>query len=362
MSIFKSLGDAANVPKVVNEAASSITSFVETNFNLPSISQKAAELGSKLGITGQLALFSKAVVDKNPIDPVTLAAHDEQFRQEMIRQLGDTGVPSNLIAGSADGPSTNELKVKITQTPHVPGGPNEVTFTVMPKIDETNSAEYEAVNPIHHPGGIQKYKNTSARTWNVSARLMSRTVAEATQNLAIVNMIRSWTKPFHGEGTSVWAADKLGAPPPILTLSAYGPNMIGPVKCVLKSYNWSFDNGLDYITTMQGNPFPVLLDVSLQLEEAWSPSEYSGFDLAKYKQGDLREGAGAFTRVVAGEPVRPTVQTTSSGPAAQTNEPQQLGGAGRGLVNPLTVGQLNEINRQVTVDNAIIDYGSVASQ
>ncbi len=278
MAIFSNLGQVVNVPSLsaitssaLNTGASSILNYATQNFKLPTASLLTAEAAAKVNDTGQTSNF-KSVSLNSPY----------------LSQSQQSGVPANLIATTND-TETNELKVTIRQLPEISGSPNELVFNVMPRIDEAGSADYEQLALIHHPGAIQKYRNSSARTWGISGRLVSRTSEEASTNLAIINMIRAWRMPFYGEGTAAnqETSRMLGSPPPILTLSAYGPSMIGPVKCVLTNYNWNFDNALDYIPTLEGNPFPVILDISLSLVEAWSPIEYSGFNLMKYKMGDL---------------------------------------------------------------------------
>jgi len=319
MSVFNLLGDAINLPKKDSNLNDAITSFTDQNFNLPSINQKAAELGDRLSSTGMTSMFDQPLVNYSIIDPETQAALDQLFLQEQqnqdaLNQLSASQTPATTSDRTLD------LKVMIKQEPAIGTGPNQIVFTVMPRIDENGTVEYESVMPVQHPGGILKYKSSSARTWTVSGRLISRTSAEATLNLKLINMIRAWRMPFHGEGTASSVAPLLGAPPVILTLSAYGPRMIGPSKCVLKSYNWTFDNTLDYVDTFEGNPFPVILDVSLSLEEAWSPSEYSGFDIVKYKNGELGPN-GAFKRVTTNSPSRPRTQA-AGGTGAQVNQPQ----------------------------------------
>lgn len=332
MSIFKTLGDAVNVPTTADYGQeggySAPLSGGPTNFSLPSMSQKVAEMGSKILTTGLGDIFSKGVVNAAPNTNTTQAALDAMLTNA---KLPLESLPANMMPGSVNQGNTSELKVIIRQEPEVDGGPNQVVFTVMPRIDESGNVDYEQVTPIHHPGTILKYKGTSVRSWRVAARLISRTMEEATENVAIINMIRAWRMPFYGEGTAASMPDKLGAPPPILTLSAYGPRMIGPVKCVLRDFNWTWDNTVDWIPTQDGTPFPVIMDVNLSMEESWSPSEYSGFDLVKYKTGDLST-EGAFQRVVAPIPA----------PAATTfTTPTDFGaGGGRGATGGPTAEEL----------------------
>lgn len=191
---------------------------------------------------------------------------------------------------------TEILKVKIWDN-----SGNTLTFDIQPVISEARGATYSSFTPPHHPGEILKYHGTKNRTWSVTGLLASRTMEEATKNQSYLNLIRSWVMPYYGQGT---AKDKefgqnLGAPPPILTLSAYGDKMIGPVPVVLENYGWNFANDVDYIQTNLGTdpdnppvPFPVLVDVSLTFAESYSPAEYSNFSLRDYRNGDLSSAFG----------------------------------------------------------------------
>lgn len=232
---------------------------------------------------------------------------------DLVNQNGQviaTAAGSNVSIGAIGAVPTNEtpasalmqnyddqtMSYKVTLIAEPTG--DVIVFDVMPEIVENHSANYASPNIIQHPGQILKYEGTSARDWTVTTRLIARTVQEATENLKKINIIRSWMMPFYGQGTAdaSTTAPYLGAPPPILTLKAYGKSVIGPVKCVLTSYNWSWPNDIDYIQTDASNgppvPVPVVLNISLQLKEAWSPAEFSKFSLISYQAGDLPAAFG----------------------------------------------------------------------
>jgi hypothetical protein len=78
-------------------------------------------------------------------------------------------------------------------------------------------------------------------------------------------------------------------------LTAYGAQMIGPVKCVMTQYNWTWPNEVDYIHTSSGVPFPVIIDVSMSLKESYSPAEYSQFNLLQFRNGNLPAAFGGAT-------------------------------------------------------------------
>lgn len=163
-----------------------------------------------------------------------------------------------------------------------------VAFEIMPTISESHSVSYEDITIAHHPGTIAKYNHTASRTWSVSNIILaSRNSNEASKNQAILNILRSWSQPFYGYGTEKTNPNELGAPPEVLTFTAYGDKNIGPINVVLESLSFEWPNDCDYLHTGDGQPFPVLLHLTLSLKEAWSPKEYSGFDLMAYKSGNM---------------------------------------------------------------------------
>ena len=298
---------------------------IATNFNLSSKADKAVEALQKTINSGSLGKFASVTVNDNisygvkqitngvpTINTISNADINSLINQQNVS--ADSGRfqsdPTNAETNAEN--KTNELKVIIRQNPafvsrstniYNPSTPdlipNQVTFDVMPTIDESRQVNYDAFSPIHHPGEIQKYRGSAARTWTINAKLVARNREEARKNQVYLNVIRFWAMPFYGKGTdadtelSKW----LGAPPPVLTLSAYGSRNIDGAACVLTSYNWSYPNDVDYLPTDDGQPFPVLINISLSLTETWAPAEFSNFDLRKFREGDLSGAMGSFNNI-----------------------------------------------------------------
>lgn len=296
-------GGAAAVGNAINSTVSQATS----NFNVPSSAQLQAEAAAKLKSTGNAANFSNlsnqvGITEQN--GTVLATSLSTGAALAALGSVRKASLPSSFLGASSD--RTNEFKVHLSSTPKIGIGSgtfgilDEFTLNVMPSISESRSASYKSFSPLHHPGEILKFENTAARTWNITGKLIARTVAEASLNLRIVNTIRSWVMPFFGEGTFQKPRTKeyLGAPPPIITLKAYGGQTIGPVKCVLENYSWDWPNDVDYLPTDNGEPFPVIINISLQLKESWSPAEYSGFDIIEYREGRM---PSAFRNISAAQ-------------------------------------------------------------
>lgn len=224
---------------------------------------------------------------------------------------------------------------------------NRVVFEVTPAFSESRTAEYAAVSPAHMPGSIQIYKSTASRTFSVGARLISRTSQEAQVNRRYLQMLRGWLLPYFGatstlsdknrnariqldktieeiapnaHGVTKAQATALeqmrqqagvqltGAPPDVLYLYAYssssnydtgergfGTSNVNRIPVVMTSLTITYPDDVDYLpvsetltsNTQSVEPFPVSINVDLQLTETHSPNEYERFDLMAYKAGTL---------------------------------------------------------------------------
>lgn len=162
-----------------------------------------------------------------------------------------------------------------------------IVFKVSPNIDESRSANYEHLQPAHHPGTIQIYKSTDSRQFNVSAKFISRTSAEASENLTNINLLRSWVMPYYGQGTAASHPYEFGGPPDVLHFSVYGEQNIRNIPVVVTSYHWVYPDTVDYIPSLDGTPFPTIFEITISLVESFSPEEFTKFDIAAYKKGDL---------------------------------------------------------------------------
>lgn len=90
----------------------------------------------------------------------------------------------------------------------------------------------------------------------------------------------------------------LGAPPEVLYLSAYSnPALVGGqwgtatniyrIPVVITNLGITYPNDVDYIPTMDKEPFPIIMSITLSLAETHSPREFEKFDIFKYRDGKL---------------------------------------------------------------------------
>jgi hypothetical protein len=315
---------SAQVVSALNKIGNSSQIQQEINYASASLAEKQAESILKIQQSKTADRFSSLSknlsVNQNDNTATVIDTSTRTNLYDLPEDLSGNTVPIDFRLRETEN-KTNELKVKLTAQPF-----NEtIVFEAMPTISENRNVAYDEFTPLHHPGDILKYKSTSARSWSISAKLISRNTEEATKNLKIINTIRAWAMPFYGVGTErdKSTSQYLGGPPPILTLSAYGKMMVGPISCVLESYSWEFPNSIDYLPAYPDGPntvptpFPVILSVSLNLKESLSPAEYSGFDLIKFKNGEL---PSAFSAVSANRQESVSTYPSQLVPSSISNE------------------------------------------
>lgn len=190
----------------------------------------------------------------------------------------------------------------------------QVIFEATPEFSESRSIQYKNIDPVHAPGAIYMYAMTNARTFSIQGKLISRSVNEATRNLAYIQYLRTWAMPVFGTVNQQTAAPGegiLGAPPALLFLTAYSQgnpgaqavaatvpatngspvpaigNNIYQVPVIITQLDIPYPSDVDYIPTINNIPVPTIVTVSLNLVEAHSPRAYSKFSLQDFKTGNL---------------------------------------------------------------------------
>lgn len=296
---MSNLGDIISVPQSISKG-------------LPSFQKKSSEVAKKLIASGQQTSFNKLSNQLTSRTTSRLASAVGTSGGSVTSNISSAGfgnLQSSAFSGS--NPSSSQLASAIRSNMPMENNQNKtiitlktysqqdrqvIKFLANPTITDAREASYDSVAISHHPGEILKYRSTNSRAWSLSnIKLVSRTAAEATENLKKLNMIRSWVMPYYGQGTAEEFNLMFGAPPPVLIFSAYGSSNIDEHPVVLLNYNFSYPNDVDYIECqtdetagiMAGTPFPVLCDISITLKESFSPAQFSGFSLSSYRNGKL---------------------------------------------------------------------------
>jgi hypothetical protein len=170
-----------------------------------------------------------------------------------------------------------------------------IVADVMPSsIQISGGASYDETHLSQHPGTVLKYTGSTIRSIGVTLTFVSRTTVEARTNQQYLRWLEGFRMPFYGQGTAddPQLQKYLGAPPPILELSAYGARTLGLIKVVLTDISYAYADDVAYVSTAveegeASDPFPVLLSVSLSFKESTSIAEYSSFSYADYLEGGM---------------------------------------------------------------------------
>lgn len=156
----------------------------------------------------------------------------------------------------------NKSKVKLV------GKDNQIIFVVTPSsMSEGRTANYDQWNLVHLPTDLYAYRNTTSRTWDITALLVSRTPKEAAANAKILNNVRTWVLPD-------FAAT--GAPPEILKFTAYDDPNIDKVTCILRNYSWQYPTDVDYVfdpENPRAHKMPIIGTLGISLMEVYSATE-----------------------------------------------------------------------------------------
>ncbi len=253
-----------------------------------------------------LAGSAAALVRKTDNDILKNVNYGNEGRSVPVKkELLETVEPGYSGTPEADDTKFG-YKVRLFAVRDFPSG-ERVVFDVSPTLSESRTVEYNQVAPVHMPGSIQIYKRTGSRTFSLGAKLISRNTSQATNNIQILQLLRGWCMPYFGiadrgsEGQlGSDATSMLGAPPDVLYLFAYSagtggddrtgdPVNLKKVPVVITNLSFDYPEDVDYIATASGEPFPVKMDVKLDLLETHSPASYEEFSLMDFKLGKLAQ-------------------------------------------------------------------------
>lgn len=216
--------------------------------------------------------------------------------------IAPTGVTQNAPV-STQSPAQG-YKISLTV------GNNVVIFEASSPLDESRTAHYEGMNIMHLPTDIQSYKNTSSRTFSITAKLVSRNSSEASSNSRNIDFIRSWVLPGFGGN---------GATPPIVLLSAFRNRNINKIPCIIESYSIHYPDDVDWIFDGK-DPMPVIGSISVTLKEAWTPAQITAASTETWKikispAGKFMTGSdyNDNTSAASGDVTPPLIDLSNSG-------------------------------------------------
>jgi len=148
-----------------------------------------------------------------------------------------------------------------------------IVFPYTPQIGFSESATYNAINPLHSNYTIYTYKNSSVGSISLNAKFTVQNEKDGIVLLGVIHLLRALTKMKFGPDADA------GAPPPVCRLNAYGTFMFKNIPVTVADFRHDLPEGVDYIavgrssSTFGPNLLPVLSTITLTLNPTYSRSE-----------------------------------------------------------------------------------------
>lgn len=170
---------------------------------------------------------------------------------------------------------------------------NNVVFPLVPNISFQHTASYSLSAPTHNNYPFPVYENSSVEPFVIAGEFPVQTEEDGKYWVAAVHFFKSITKMAFGDTSNK------GSPPPLVKVNGYGQYVLNNVPCVVTNFNYSLENGVDYIRvpviTGQSNQqveeytwVPTLSTISVTLQPTYSRAKASSFSLDRFVNGDLK--------------------------------------------------------------------------
>ena len=124
---------------------------------------------------------------------------------------------------------------------------NGVVFPYMPSIQTSYNADYSDTALTHSNYKGYFYNSSYVGDVQITGIFTAQDTKEANYLLAVIHFFRSVTKMFYGQDP------QRGAPPPLVYIQGLGEYQFNNQPCVVKSFNYSLPNDVDYIRTKPNN-------------------------------------------------------------------------------------------------------------
>ena len=160
---------------------------------------------------------------------------------------------------------------------------NGVVFPYMPSISTSYNADYSDTALTHSNYKGYFYNSSYVGDVSITGIFTAQDTREANYMLAVIHFFRSVTKMFYGQDA------QRGSPPPLVYLIGLGNYQFNNHPCVVKSFNYSLPNDVDYIRTKPNN-YNLNFNQNLNKTQA-SPSPGIGSVLSRILNSGLKKGA-----------------------------------------------------------------------
>ena len=257
----ESIAQAQSSPPPVDEAAANTGVFANPDFSSEAISgtpapvDTATDPGVKSPFGGAA---SNAAAAQNP-EAAAAALQQEQANQEAatLQRAKEQQAIQAQFQAPADGdwrvrlklaPSATYLYMDTANKILAPlKASNGVVFPYMPSIQTSYNADYSESALTHSNYKGYFYNSSYVGDVQITGTFTAQDTREANYLLAVIHFFRSVTKMFYGQDA------QRGAPPPLVYIQGLGEYQFNNQPCVVRSFNYSLPNDVDYIRTKPNN-------------------------------------------------------------------------------------------------------------
>lgn len=160
---------------------------------------------------------------------------------------------------------------------------NGILFPYTPNISVSHQVEYSQYDLVHTNYQQNAYSKTRNPTIQVTGTFASQTPQEAQYTVGVMHFLRVASKMNFG------ASDPdAGTPPPVLVFSAYGAYNFNRVPVLLGSFNFIYEDGVDYVevsTAGQTVQIPTVMTIAMDLLPQYNPTVQTNFNLNEFASG-----------------------------------------------------------------------------
>jgi hypothetical protein len=272
------------------------------------ISRNASEAQDNLQYLNQLRAWTKPYFGRSQANQPSNTDYADEPTAESVQinsqantrlsHQGASGITGEIAAKAA---AAAELANSLRQQPGSINTYDPINGTLLPNFDLPNVAAASS-------------RTVSATLARVTNPILSKTeipklTIDGNQNIAEVARLSGYANTASTQVTPITpsAADAvtpnnevlkstIGSPPPVLYFYGYSEDGITAtntvqnirrVPVVVASVGFSYPNDVDYIPTLDGVPFPTVMNITLDLRETKAPYEIEQFSLADFKAGKL---------------------------------------------------------------------------
>jgi len=166
---------------------------------------------------------------------------------------------------------------------------NGILFPYTPNISVAHTAEYAQYDLVHTNYQQQAFSRSRNPTIQITGTFINQTPREAKYTIGVMHFLRVVSKMHYGIND-----DDAGTPPPVLDFSAYGTYNFYKVPVLVSSFNFIYEDGVDYIETVTSDgetvQIPTLMTIAIDLLPQYNPTKQSNFSLYDFANGDGYKG------------------------------------------------------------------------